>query len=71
LPWSLENAVVVGKVAGDRLFQDRELAAHGAQSHLREDLRIPLAGGERGQHLPTGNAEEMSLTATLILIWAS
>jgi hypothetical protein len=49
--------VVVGEVAGEGLFQHGDLGAHAAPGQLRQHLRVPLPGDQRGEHVPPGDPE--------------
>jgi hypothetical protein len=62
-----QERVMVGEVAGERLFQQGDLLAQGAPGQLRQHLRAALASDQRGHHVPAGHPE-MSVATTLSLI---
>jgi hypothetical protein len=51
---------VVGEVAGERLLQLADLAAHPPPSQLRQHLGVTLPGDQRGHHLPPGDPEDVT-----------
>src|SRR5215470_17660332 len=51
-----QERVMIGEVAGERLFQHGDLLAHAAPGQLREHLGAALSGHQRGEHVPPGQA---------------
>src|SRR5215216_53540 len=54
-----QEGVVVAEVAGEGLFQLAELGAQAGSCQPRQDLGVPLARDERGQHGPARDPEEV------------
>ena len=54
-----QERVVIGEVAGERLLQRGDLAAHHTPRQLRQRFRIALPADQRGQHLAARDAEDV------------
>lgn len=54
-----QECVVVGEVAGERLLQFGEFGAQTAAGVLGQYLGVALAGDQRGEHVPSGGAEDV------------
>ena len=49
--------MVVGKPAGQRLLQSRDLRPHPGRSQIGQCLRVAFPGDQRLDHRPAGDAE--------------
>ena len=55
-----QKRVVLGEVAGERLFQRADLAAHPGAGQLGEGLGVAFPGDQGGHHRPAGLAEDVA-----------
>jgi hypothetical protein len=54
-----QEAVVVGEVPDERLFQLGDLGAHPRPGHLGQDLGVTFTADQGGHHLPPGDPKDV------------